>query len=408
MTTKENISQKASYFFICEKGGILLRSYRFRPDGPAERTLRKDFFMSDDTRISNVNSGIDYRKLGSWKAIMETIVLASLNFPDRWGLDFEVVRSTVGKSAVIFRIGGMRFVLVLEGLGTKIEVALAMQQLTGLLFYRFIAKDNVAMAVNDAAICGAKPLVYLDYAAVGNSSWFDDVERARDLGQGFLEACREAYVALLGGESPALPPMIFPHTIDLAGAVLGVIDNDLRWIKGDVQAGDDVIFIPSNGSICSNGISPLRTLAERVPSGYLAEIGNGMTFGEAILQPTPFIVDDVQRLLDVARPHAIEPLTGGGFLKIARCRDPFTYVIKHVPELPPLHQFIMDRSGSSIENGFTTWNMGVLAAVIAPKSETSTILGAIKGSSLAGHVEEGPRQVVLEQYGHQVLKDENW
>jgi len=166
---------------------------------------------------------------------METIVLASLNFPDRWGLDFEVVRSTVGKSAVIFRIGGMRFVLVLEGLGTKIEVALAMQQLTGRLFYRFIAKDNVAMAVNDAAICGAKPLVYLDYAAVGNSSWFDDVERARDLGQGFLEACREAYVALLGGESPALPPMIFPHTIDLAGAVLGVIDNDLRWIKGDVQ-----------------------------------------------------------------------------------------------------------------------------------------------------------------------------
>ena len=364
--------------------------------------------MSDGKGITNKDSGIDYGKLGSWKAIMETIVLASLHFADHWGIDFEVVESTVGKSAVIFRIGKLRFVMVIEGLGTKIEVALAMQQLTGRLFFGSIAKDNVAMAVNDAAICGAKPLVYLDYAAVGKSSWFDDVDRARDLGHGFLEACREAHVALLGGESPALPPMIFPHTIDLAGAVLGVIDEEPCWIKGDVQAGDDIIFMPSNGSICSNGISPLRTLAERVPGGYLADIGNGTTFGEAVLQPTPLIVDDVQRILDWSWPHAIEPLTGGGFLKIARCRNPFTYAIERVPELSPLHRFIMDRSGSSVENAYTTWNMNALAAVIAPKSDTPAILAAVKGSFRAGRVEEGSREVVLEQFNHQVLKDDNW
>jgi phosphoribosylformylglycinamidine cyclo-ligase len=364
--------------------------------------------MRKKDKFSNKNSGIDYGILNSWKKIMSAIVMASLHFPDCWGIDFEVVKSTVGKSAVIFRIGKMYFVIVLEGVGTKIEVALAMRELTGKLYFHWIAQDDVAMAVNDAAISGAKPLVYLDYAAVGQSAWFSDIERARNLGKGFLEACRLAHVAILGGESPALPPMIFRHTVDLAGAVLGVIYDDSRMIKGGVSAGDKIIFIPSDGSICSNGISPLRDLAEDISGGYLAPIGDGRTFGEAILQPTPIIVDDVQRILDVARPHAIEPLTGGAFLKIARCPKPFTYIIDKVPELPPLHRFIMDKSDSTIENAFKTWNMGVLAAVIARPSETAAIVNAAKGSFVGGHVEKGPRQVVLGPHGNLSLRDESW
>lgn len=362
--------------------------------------------MSDS--ISNKDSGVDYGVLNSWKAIMLAVVQQTLHFPDHWGIDFEVVKDTIGKSAVIFRIGSMRFVLVIEGLGTKIEVALAMQELTGELYFDKIAQDNVAMAVNDAAICGAKPLVYVDYAAVGNSEWFNDLPRARNLAQGILETCRKAHVALLGGESPALVPIIFPHTIDLAGAVIGVIDDESRWVKGDVRAGDNVVFLPSDGSVCSNGLSPLRKLAQQIPSGYLAAVGDGQTFGEAILKPTPIIVDDVQRVLDVARPHAIEPLTGSGFLKIARCPRPFTYVIECVPELSPLYRFIMERSGVDTATAYTTWNMNALAAVIASKSETPAILSAVEGSFIAGRVEEGPREVVLRQYGSLVLKDETW
>lgn len=364
--------------------------------------------QTGQVEISNQASGIDYSVLNKFKAMMMAVSAASASFPSHWGLDFEVIKETIGKTAIVFRFGPYQFVLVLEGLGTKIEIALAMQELTGQLFYHLIAQDTIAMSANDVAVSGAKPLVLVDYAGVGDSKWLDDLDRARNFASGVLEGCRMAHVALVGGETPALPPIIFPNTIDLAGAIVGVLDPERRP-SGVICPGDDIIFAPSNG-ICSNGVSPVREMNDKglLPNGYLTPIGDGRTFGEALLAPTPIVVDDVQRVLDVARPHSIEPITGGAFLKIARSQQRLTYVVDCIPALSPLYRFIRDRSGVSDETAYKTWNMGVLTAYLAPPQDTPAILGAIKDSFVGGHVEEGPRQVVVGPLNDLVLREDGW
>lgn len=108
--------------------------------------------------------------------------------------------------------------MVMEGLGTKSLVADAVRRLGGRSHYDALAQDTVAMIVNDIIVVGAAPQVVTAYWAIGDSTWFTDRERARDLVDGSARAC-EASGYWGGGETPALSGIIMPGTIDLAGAV---------------------------------------------------------------------------------------------------------------------------------------------------------------------------------------------
>ena len=139
-----------------------------------------------------------------------------------------------GESAYLIETASGYLAHVEEGLGTKNLVADAMQTLTGRCFYKSIAIDTVATIVNDLITTGALPISVAMHAAVGDSSWFEDVARAEALANGFAEACQRSGAVWGGGETPALKGIIDRNTIALAGSAIGQITQKSDRITGDV------------------------------------------------------------------------------------------------------------------------------------------------------------------------------
>ncbi|MEQ8847336.1 phosphoribosylformylglycinamidine cyclo-ligase [Botrimarina sp.] len=195
-----------------------------------------------------------------------------------------------------------------DGVGTKLKVA----QMAGR--HGTVGVDLVAMCVNDALCCGAEPLFFLDYIAMGK----DDPERLEQVVSGISDGCVQADSALLGGETAIMPDLYGPDDYDLAGFSVGVVERH-RLIDGTrVAAGDLVLGVASSG-LHSNGFSLARKIvfdaAGLSPGDTVQECG-GATVGDLLLEPTRIYVQPVRRVLAHYRKkqvvHGIAHITGGG------------------------------------------------------------------------------------------------
>ena len=159
---------------------------------------------------------------------------------------------------------------------------------------RACGADMAAHCINDVITCGAEPLILLDYVAAASL----DLEQVAQLVEGAAEVCREAGVALVGGETAELPGVYREGELDFAATCVGIVDRD-RVVDGSaVRAGDYVIGLPSVG-VHANGFTLVRTVLE-------VEDYNGPD----LLAPTRLYLDDVRRLRE--RAHAFAHVTGGG------------------------------------------------------------------------------------------------
>jgi phosphoribosylformylglycinamidine cyclo-ligase len=176
-----------------------------------------------------------------------------------------------------------------DGVGTKLTLARQRGRL------RACGADLAAHCINDVITTGAEPLVLLDYVAAGRI----DLNEVAELVEGAAEVCREAGVALIGGETAELPGIYREGELDFAGTCVGVVERD-RLIDGSrVRSGDAVVGFPSAGAH-ANGFTLVRRVLEA--EGY---------DGPDLLAPTRLYLDDVRRLSD---PHALAHVTGGGIL----------------------------------------------------------------------------------------------
>ncbi len=175
-----------------------------------------------------------------------------------------------------------------DGVGTKLILARARGAL------RACGADLAAHCINDVIATGADPLILLDYVAANRI----DLEQVAELVEGAADVCREAGVALVGGETAELPGIYAEEELDFAGTCVGIVDRD-RLIDGShVLEGDVVIGLPSSG-LHANGFSLARQVLDQ--EGYE---------GSDLLAPTRLYLDVVRRLRD--RAHALAHVTGGG------------------------------------------------------------------------------------------------
>lgn len=357
--------------------------------------------MSQDNSATTYSkSGVDYevmdpiKKLAQEKAKETSANLNSENS--------KVIEESRGDSAFVWEEGDAYRALVIEGLGTKNLVADEMQKLTGKSFYKEIAQDTVASIINDVIVVGAKPQVLNAYFGLGDSNWLKDETRAKDLIEGFVSSCNLAGCVWGGGETPTLKGIINPETIDLAGSVIGIISPKNRLTLGDKLAEGDVILLIESNGIHANGLSLARSVAEKLPEGYLTKLANGQTYGEELLKPTYIYASVIQALFEQEIDiHYLVNITGHGFRKLMRAKKDFTYTINNLPEVPELFKFIQEESGNSDEEMYGNFNMGAGFAIFLPKDQAEKAQAIIKKNNfkswISGIVEMGDKKVVINE-----------
>jgi len=280
-----------------------------------------------------------------------------------------------GESAYLLETPTEYLAHVEEGLGTKNLVADAMQKLTGeSRFYHNIGVDTVATMVNDLITCGALPVSIAMHAAVGDSGWFADTERARHLARGFAEGCTLANAVWGGGETPALRGIVNPETIVLAGSALGRIAPKSRRITGDLREGDAIVLLASSG-VHTNGLTLCRAIADRLPQGYLTKLADGHTYGAALLDPSVIYVKFIAACQAAEIPlHYASHITGHGWRKLMRLDRPFVYRMNDLGSIPEVFNFIMKHGPVNIKEAYATFNMGAGFAVYVAPADVAKVI----------------------------------
>jgi phosphoribosylformylglycinamidine cyclo-ligase len=347
-------------------------------------------------------AGVDYDALDAAKRLAMAQALATSPLLAARGA--RARDDSRGEPAFVFELAGRQLAFVVEGLGTKSIIARHVLETQGIDRFAEVAYDAVAAILNDLCCVGALPLVASAYFATGSSDWYRDEDRAAALLAGWRRACDEAGCTWGGGESPSLPGLVAESDIELAGAAVGAVPANREAILGaDLAAGDEIVLVASSG-LHANGASLARALAARLPDGYATALPSGATLGEALLVPSISYVPLVAALLEAgAELTYMSHVTGHGLLKLMRARAQLTYRVRRLPAVPEVLAFLVAESGLEAHAAYSTFNMGSGLALYCRAGSGEEIVRTAGElgleALLAGALEAGPRQVLLEPVG---------
>ncbi len=279
-----------------------------------------------------------------------------------------------------------------DGVGTKLKLAFLMDK------HDTIGIDAVAMCVNDIACCGAQPLFFLDYIAVGKNV----PAKVASIVSGIAEGCRQAGCALVGGETAEMPGFYPADEYDVAGFSVGMVDKP-KMIDGSRLVPGDVLIGVASSGVHSNGYSLVRKtlgINEKSVSRYMDEFGK--TLGEELLTPTRIYVKAIQKLTAAADVKAISHITGGGFYEnIPRMlKDGIHADIEKAAAPVPAVFDVISKAGNIPERDmYNTFNMGVGLVVAVAKGDADKALAVLAEAGekayIIGQASAGEKGITL-------------
>ncbi len=314
--------------------------------------------------------------------------------------EFRGVEMSRGESTYLIETTDCYLAHVEEGLGTKNLVADEMSFLTGKSYYDYIAQDTVAMIVNDMITLGALPLSVAMHLAAGDSSWFNDEKRCRDLVNGWRNACNLARCIWGGGETPTLKEVVLPKAVVLSGSAMGIVKPKEQLITAsNIKHGDAIILIESSG-IHANGLTMARKIKDSLPDGYLTRLEDNRSYGETLLDPTHIYVGLVEDCLNRnVHIHYAVNITGHGWRKLMRARQPFTYVIERLPSQLPIFNFLQEYGPVDDTEAYGNFNMGAGFALYVPETDADEVLETAAlhklGALRAGYIKKSDSKKVV-------------
>lgn len=257
-----------------------------------------------------------------------------------------------------------------DGVGTKLKIAVDMDK------YDSIGQDLVNHCVNDIAVCGAKPLFFLDYYATGKLY----PDKAADVIKGFATACKENNCALIGGETAEMPGLYKENDFDVSGTIVGVVDKSKiidgkRIIKGDLLIG-----FPSNG-LHTNGYSLARkVLLEKYSlNDFVPELNN--ILGDELLKIHKsylFLITALKNSVDI---KGLSHITGGGIIgntKRIIHKELDMFINWRAWEMPAIFKLIQHTGKISDEEMQMVFNCGIgLVAVVSKENKSKVFNTAI-------------------------------
>jgi len=302
------------------------------------------------------------------------------------------VLSGVGFFGGLFKFKGYKepvLVSSVDGVGTKLKIALALDR------HDTIGIDIVNHCVNDILTCGAKPLFFLDYIAMGKLV----PEQVESIARGLAQACRDVGCALIGGETAEMPGIYAGEDYDLVGFIIGVVEKS-KILRGKmIKVGDAILGLPSSG-LHTNGYSLARQIFGETKSAleiYYPELGR--TLGEALLEPHRCYLHQLQPLLPVIK--GLAHITGGGLIgNVPRVlpKGLAARFNRQAWTVPPIFQLIQKRGNIERTEMYHVFNMGIGMALICSPENVQQFTKALPEAKIIGEVikQTGKARVVIE------------
>ena len=300
------------------------------------------------------------------------------------------VLSGVGFFGGLFELKGYEHpVLVssVDGVGTKLKIASALGK------HNTIGIDLVNHCVNDILTCGAEPLFFLDYIAMGKLV----PEQVEAIAQGLAQACREVSCALIGGETAEMPGLYAGEDYDLVGFIIGVVEKQKLIMGKTIVAGDSIIGLPSSG-LHTNGYSLVRKIfgVDQLEKHY-PELGR--TLGEELLEPHRCYYHQLKPLLSLIK--GLAHITGGGLVgNVPRVlpKGLAGQFNSQAWTVPPIFRLIQQRGNVAQSEMYRVFNMGIGMAVVCSPSDADQLIQALPEAKVIGEVvkQRGKARVVID------------
>ena len=276
-----------------------------------------------------------------------------------------------------------------DGVGTKLKIASALAR------HDTVGIDIVNHCVNDILTCGAEPLFFLDYIAMGKLM----PEQVEAIAQGLAQACREVGCALIGGETAEMPGLYAEEDYDLAGFIIGVVEKEKLILGKTIGIGDAIIGLPSSG-LHTNGYSLVRKLFgvdQSVLNTRYPELGR--TLGEELLEPHRCYYHQLKPLLPIIKGMA--HITGGGLIGNVPRILPRGLAAKFDSRawtVPPIFRLIQQRGNIAQSEMYHVFNMGIGMALICSPGDANQLTQALPEAKVIGEVvkQTGKARVVID------------
>jgi phosphoribosylformylglycinamidine cyclo-ligase len=278
-----------------------------------------------------------------------------------------------------------------DGVGTKADIARRTGMVEGLGF------DLVAMVADDLAAAGAQPIAMTDYIAVGKL----DVDRVEAIVESITDACDEADIALLGGETAEHPGVMAADQFDISATALGIVEMGEEVDPGSVESGDVIVGVMSP-NLRSNGFSLVRAIvASDLPLDDDFPDTTRST-AEVLLDPSIVYSPAIVNMLARVQPHGLAHITGGGLPGnvIRVLSEGNRAVIERSRwQIPHVFNVLQKVGGVPPGDMYRTFNMGIGFVAVVAESDVDATLRAFETSELEagviGHITEGDRGVEI-------------
>jgi phosphoribosylformylglycinamidine cyclo-ligase len=263
-----------------------------------------------------------------------------------------------------------------DGVGTKSTIARLMSR------YDTIGVDVVAMSVDDIAVQGAEPLLFLDYLSVGKVV----PETVDEIVSGVAEGCRQAGCALSGGEISEHPDLMEPGEFDLVGFAVGVVERN-ELLPHGVRAGDQIIGMASPGLRCNGYSLARRALLDRRGRALdePAWAGAHHSLGDELLLPSVIYAPAMAELRRHAEVHAFAHITGGGIPgNLVRALPDRCDGVVHRGrwDEPVIFAEIQRAGGVTDEEMENVFNLGLGMLAVVPADEVFRALDAVRAAGV--------------------------
>ncbi len=280
-----------------------------------------------------------------------------------------------------------------DGVGTKLKIAFKMNK------HNTVGEDLVNHCVNDILVHGAEPLFFMDYIATGKLK----PETIAEIVSGFSRGCKNNGMALLGGETAEMPDFYGEGEYDLAGFIVGLVDQE-KVINGQsIKEGDILIGLASNG-LHTNGYSLARKVAFEIaglqPDEHIQSLG--VSIGEALLKIHKSYLRAVRALMKEHPIAGMAHITGGGISgNLSRILPEGLRAVINKPSwlIPPIFDFLRSKGDIDENDMFEAFNMGIGFIIVLDAKDAPEAMHTLKAEGETpfriGKIEKGDTAVIL-------------